>query len=267
MRRDTTAGLPLCRFDCLDVPGVVHGVTTRAGGVSVGPYASLNLSLHGGDAADRVLTNRRRVSDALGVPLDSWVAAQQVHRDTVAVVGPADRGRGAVSFDTAVPDTDALVTATPGLTLVTLSADCPLVGIVDPAVPAVGLAHASWRSTVRRIVARTVDRMVASFGCDAARMRAAVAPSAGPCCYEVGEEVREAARRSLARADRFLDERDGRLVFDLWSANLAQLVESGVPAEAVEVAAVCSICDDAFFSYRRTGAPVGHIGFLLGIRP
>jgi len=300
VRRETVNGLPLIRFEALSLPGVVHAVTTRAGGVSRGPFATLNLGLHTNDETANVLTNRRRVCDALNINLESWVCAEQVHGGTVAVVGAEDRGRGAVSYERAIPQTDALITATPGLTLATFSADCPLVGLVDPSVPAVGLAHASWRSTVAGITARTVARMVETFGCRPARTRAVIAPSAGPCCYEVGEEVRAAARETLTDADRFFERRavahpvprpvlpgrafpdpqaatrgradsrlppsDSRLYFDLWSANVAQLEEAGVRRENIEVAGVCSICHrDAFFSYRTARGPVGHIAFLLGL--
>lgn len=273
MERRTVAGVPLVLFEGLDLPGIVHGVTTRAGGVSEGPFATLNLGLRGGDDVERVLVNRGRASRAVGVALDSWVCGRQVHRANVATVDAGDRGRGARDPETAIPDTDALVTATRGVTLVTLAADCPLVGVVDPGVPAVGLAHASWRTTVAGLVSLMVGRMVSAFGCRPARMRAGIAPSAGPCCYEVGEEVREAARqvgpvcRQAGRAERFFPVRDGRLHMDLWAANIAQLVEAGVPPEAVDVAGVCSICHpDQFFSYRAMGSPVGHIGFLLGLR-
>jgi YfiH family protein len=321
MRPTTVNGVPLIQFDVLSRAGVVHGFTTRAGGVSAGPYATLNLGLHGGDDPAAVLANRRRVAEALGVPLESWVCGQQVHRPGIVLVDAKDRGRGALSHADALPATDALTTAARGVTLATFSADCPLVAVVDPGVPAIGLAHASWRNTVARIVERVVAQMAAVLGCRPERMRAAISPSAGPCCYEVGPEVRDAARQALDDADRFFIEAPGRqrpaisdqppvarspgpdarrptfdtppqaaglgfgssdagrltpdarrptpdacFLFDLWSANAAQLVAAGVPRAAIEVAGWCSICRNReFFSYRAQGSPVGHSAFLLAL--
>ncbi len=249
------------------IEGVVHAVSTRHGGVSHGPFESLNVGLHVGDDAEAVLENRRRLCEAVGVPPDSLVAGAQVHGNAVAWVTPAQRGRGAREAATALPETDALITDTRGVVLAAFSADCPLVALVDPVRRAVGLAHASRRGTLGLIAARTARAMERLLGSRPADMFAAVAPSIGPCCYEVGEEVLAEARAALAGADRFFTRAEGRLRLDLWAANAAQLVEAGLAPQRIEVAGICTRCrSEEFFSYRAAGGRTGRFAVLIGLR-
>lgn len=247
--------------------GVVHGVSTRHGGVSRGPFESLNLGLHVGDEPEAVAENRQRFCRAVGVEPDDLVAGAQVLGNAVAWVTEADRGRGASDLASALPDTDALITDSRGVALITFSADCPLVALVDPRRRAVGVAHASRRGTLGQVAARTVRAMERLLGCDPADMLAAVAPSIGPCCYEVGDEVLAEARAALPDADRYFHRRDGRLHLDLWAANAAQLAAAGVPPERIELAGVCTRCHaDEFFSHRASGGRTGRFALVLGLR-
>ena len=236
MRFETLAsGWVVGRFDALDaLPGVRHLVTTRRG-----PDVNLAATDFGAAAA--------QAAEALGA---SGVAyREQVHGRDVAVVdaaGPAGPG-------------DGLVTAQPGLALAVRSADCPLILVADADRQAIGAAHASWRGTVARVAEALIAKMVASLGCRPERLTACICPSAGPCCYEVGPDVVAAVRSSLGpEADSFLPCRDGRTLFDLWAANVAQLRGAGVPEENIHVAGVCTICrSDLFPSYRVEGAAAG----------
>jgi YfiH family protein len=244
----------------------VHAVSTRSGGVSRGPFESLNLGLHVGDDTAAVLENRQRLCEAVGVELDSLVVGAQVLGNAVAWATEADRGRGARDQATALPDTDALITDSPGVTLTGFSADCPLVALVAPTRRAIGLAHASRRGTLGGVARRTVEAMERLLGCHPADLHAAISPSIGGCCYEVGEDVAAEARRALPEGDRFLQRRDGSLWLDLWAANAAQLAEAGVPRDRIEVSGVCTRCRaDEFFSYRAARGPTGRFALLLAI--
>jgi len=258
----------LRRFPLLaHLNGVIHACSTRHGGVSAGPYASLNLGLHVGDSVEAVVENRRRVCEALGARLDSLVAGAQVLGNAVAWVTEADRGRGARDQASALPDTDALVTDSPGVVLAAFSADCALIALVDPRRRAIGLAHASRRGTLGHVAARTVRAMERLFGCHPPDLLAAIGPSIGPCCYEVGPEVREEACRAHPEADRFFSQSGGKLHFDLWAANVAQLAEAGLAAERIELTGICTRChSDEFFSYRAAGGATGRFAVLLGLR-
>ena len=187
--------------------------------------------------------------------------------NAVAWVTEADRGRGAKEQTSALPDTDALITDSPGVVLAAFSADCPLIAIVEPRRRAIGLAHASRRGTLGQVAARTVRAMARLLGCDPSAMVAAIAPSIGPCCYEVGEEVVEDARRELAEADQFFVRRDGRLYLDLWAANVSQLIEAGLAPERIEVPGICTGChSEEFFSYRASQGRTGRFALLLGLQ-
>ncbi len=147
------------------------------------------------------------------------------------------------------------------------SADCPLIALVDPGRRAIGLVHASRRGTLGRIAARAVRAMERLLGCRASDLVAAIAPSIGPCCYEVGDEVLAEARRALPDADRFFSRRNGRLHLDLWAANTEQLVEAGMPPQRIEAPTLCTRChSDEFFSHRASGGRTGRFALLLGRR-
>ncbi len=172
----------------------------------------------------------------LGIGAGDVVTARQVHGAEVAVAGEADRGR---RFDS----TDGLATAVAGLPLAVSVADCVPVYLVDPVRRAVGLVHAGREGVRQAIAGAAVRAMVDRLGCRAQHIHAVVGPSAGPCCYEVTEEMAGQFRALGLPAN-------GRRL-DLWEANALQLAGAGVPQEQIEISRLCTICGDRFWSYRR----------------
>src|SRR5690625_5157532 len=144
-------------------PAVVHGFTTRHGGLSRPPYDTLNMGLHVADDAGSVQANRQLACKALGFTLDDWVSGEQVHGSEVALVGADMKGRGAYKLNTALAGVDGLITVAPGVLLAAYFADCVPILFLDPEVPAVGIAHAGWRGTLAGIGKRMVERMRQSF--------------------------------------------------------------------------------------------------------
>ena len=194
-----------------------------------------------------------RLTAAVGLTEAAWV--RQVHGGTVLRAdGPGCLG-----------EADALWSGRPGLGVIGRGADCPLVLVgLDGPKPVWGFAHASWRSTVQGITASLVAAMAAAGG-DPALARAVICPSAGPCCYEVGGEVRAAALRSLGRGAAGLFAAAGdRWILDLWRANLAQLESAGVSPERVQTVGHCTICGDGFPSFRRQGPAAGRFAAIIG---
>jgi YfiH family protein len=259
MRQDERNDLLVYRFETLPA-GIDAFVSTRRGGVSQGPYDSLNLGLRVGDEAEKVVENRRLLFAAFELELERSVWCRQIHADGVAVVGAADAGRGSTEEDSIVDDADALVTEVPGVALCVTLADCVPVVVFDAERRVVGLAHAGWGGTVSRICSRTVAVMRERFGCDPASIVAAIGPSIGPAGYEVGTDVIERASAAYGdRAAEILEPTEaGKAQFDLWTANRIDLEEAGVSRAQIEVSGLASDRHlDDFYSHRHEGGQTG----------
>ncbi len=127
------------------------------------------------------------------------------------------------------------------------------------------MAHAGWRGIVSGVVGGLVRTAVDRFGCRPEGMVAALSPSAGPCCYEVGDEVVASASQTLPESERHFLRRRGSTFFDLWSACTAQLHSAGIEAKRIDSAGECTICDERYFSYRRDGPKTGHAGLIAAL--
>ena len=191
--------LRLLTWPALDASGADAAVTARSGGVSSGPYATLNLSLSVGDDPGRVLENRRRLAAAFGAAPGDFVFARQVHGAGVAVVAEADRGSGTQSLDDAIPGADALVTTSPGVVLAILTADCVPIVLHDPVAGVLACVHAGWRGTVARVTAATLAAMQ-GLGTRPSDVIAGIGPAVGADRYQVGPDVHQAVTRSFGPA-------------------------------------------------------------------
>jgi hypothetical protein len=236
--------------------GFVHAVT---GGRP-------NFAPHRGQGRNEAIQWRQRVCQRMGMPFERLTSPAQIHGNLILKVEKEDEGQGRFGRDTAIPYVDGLVCDAPGVPLILLSADCPLVVVCDPDRPAVGAVHASWLGTVSRITSALVEQMVTNFDSDPARLLAGIAPSAGPCCYEVGEEVYRIAQTRLEKPDDCFRSEGGKLYLDLWRANQQQLMAGGVPDENIEVAEICSICDERLWSHRRDGSEAGRFALFCGLK-
>ncbi len=230
------------RFAVLEALGVAHLVTTRQG-------PDVRQVRH--DTA----TAGRQTATVLG--LEGVAFLEQMHGGDVPV---CEQG-GCVGF------ADGLVTAAKGLALLGKSGDCPIVLIADRRRRAVGFAHASWRATVAGIVPAVVRQMV-ELGSKPDELVACVCPSAGPCCYEVGDEVRDAALGGIGphAAGFFRPGPSGKDHFDLWHANADALMRAGVVPQSIHVAGICTLCrNDLFPSHRREGEAAGRFAAVIGL--
>ncbi|WP_300544726.1 peptidoglycan editing factor PgeF [Maricaulis sp.] len=238
--------LDLIRMDGLEAPGLVHAFTTRAGGVSEGPYASLNVTRSRGDHPANVAENRERLRRALG--LDHLVFATQVHgRNVIRVDGPP---RG----DQPAGEADALITDRPGLGLVCQTADCTPILLHDRGRGAVAAIHSGWRGTVLNIAAATVEAMIQAYGTRPADLVAAIGPSISAANYRVGPEVVAEFETALGNTRGVVSPRDpeGGAQLDVGEACRRQLVMAGVPETAIECSPLCTYAEEVrLFSARR----------------
>jgi polyphenol oxidase len=244
-RLRAAGGLTLLTWPALDASGADAAVTARAGGVSSGPYASLNLSLSVGDEPARVLENRRRLAAALGASPSDFAFARQVHGAGVRIVADADRGSGAFRMGDAIDDADALVTTSHGVVLAVLTADCVPIVLHDPVAGVLACVHAGWRGTVARVCAAAVAAME-SLGSRPTDVIAGVGPAVAPARYQVGPDVHQAvtqafgppASSSAPAAPSFIrpdPAAPGRWLLDLWSANRHVLREAGLPDPQIHI--------------------------------
>jgi YfiH family protein len=258
-----------CFSNLLRYEGIAHFVTTRRGGASRPPFHSLNLSFNVGDDQETVLNNRRILAQALGIPLSSLTTARQIHDSHVKIVSEGARGKGSTNDQGVMDSADAMVTNVPGVCLMVLSADCVPLLMFDPAKAVIGVVHAGWKGTLRLIARNTVEVFQEQFGSAPRDIHAAIGPSIGPCCFEVGPEVISQVKDCLETSQACIGKKHGdeRGYFDLWTANLRQLVQAGIPEKNIEVARVCTYDHgDVFFSHRREGGKTGRFGAGILIR-
>jgi polyphenol oxidase len=266
------------------LPWLVHGFSTRTGGDSeLHGEKILNLSMMDWDKRETVLANRRKFQSAVGAPDFELLPLKQVHSAIVHVFSakPAAPCNG-----------DASLTNRPGLLLAAQTADCVPILIVDPRERVVAAVHAGWRGTLARILEKTVGRMQFEFGSKPADLLAAIGPSIGPCCYEVGAEFVTKFAAQFADAETYFDEEElrsgeepnplqwlnmrppghqpppGNVHLDLRKANRSQLLAAGLREKNIFVSELCTSCrTDLLFSYRREGPESGRLMSVIGINP
>ncbi len=255
------------KFSSFPAEIAVHGISTRWGGKSSAPFASMNLALHVGDVAETVWQNRQLFCEALGLSAEAVCTPEQVHGERIQRVTRADAGRGSREYGDAIGATDALITNEPGLPLLLCFADCTPILLLDPVHRAAGIAHGGWKGTVRRIAAKTLQAMGREFGTRPEEALAGIGPSIGPCCYEVGMEVVRQFQEAFPGCPELLQEREGGIHLDLWRANAYQLEQAGMQPGHIDRADTCTACSsEMFFSYRADHGCTGRIGAMIALR-
>lgn len=260
--------LHLLTWPALAAAGARAAVTARSGGVSDGPYATLNLSLSVGDDPARVLENRRRAAAAFGAEPGDFVFARQVHGARVRVVGEPDAGRGAFGLDDAIdgdPGTDALVTTSPAVVLAILTADCLPVVLHDPVAGVLACVHAGWRGTVAGVTAAALAAMQ-DLGSRPSDVVAGLGPAIAGDRYQVGPEVRQAVSQAFGSAAAAFIRPDAvpdRWLLDVSAANRHALVEAGVPAAQIHVTSHSTgPADSGGFFSDRAARPCGRLALI-----
>ncbi len=268
------------------LPWLIHAFSTRHGGVSR-PYGgnALNLGFTKQDTRAAVERNRALFLKKLGITnARTLITLRQIHSDLIhRVESPPEHSLSG----------DGLITSTPGLLLASLTADCPPVIVVDKKNRAIGVLHAGWRGTVKRIVEKGVGEMQRYFGSDPRNMIAVIGPSVQSCCYQVGEEVRQKFEAQFAYAAelfRQVKESDPvrekypmlfltarapghselpvNLFLNLVEANRRQLIDAGVPAKNIDASSPCTACHtDLLFSHRAEKGLTGRLMAVVGVRP
>lgn len=253
---------PLCADD-----GVLHGFSSRLGGVSEQPFSSLNLGRSRGDSEERVRENYRRFAQAVGGSLQRLILCRQVHSDHVVLVTAAD----ALS-DLYAPtplEADGLITNVPHVALLVFYADCIPVLLYDPVRRAVGAVHSGWRGTAKGIAGKAVRLMGEHFGSRPTDLKAAIGPGICPNCFETHADVPIALREQFgSEAEAFIQARPrGKFSVDLKGMIAHTLRAQGLLADNIDKTDLCTSCrPELYWSHRRLGEARGNQAAVIALR-
>ena len=224
-------------------------------------FTTKQLKLRG---AERASAEWSHALAAVGATGDDLLRVRQIHGRTVRVV---THGRNRAVEVSAKPDADAIVANEPGLVLAVQVADCAPLLMADTRLGAVGAVHAGWRGTLAGIAAAAVEAMTREFGTHPGDLVAAIGPSIGPCCYQVGSDVTDAfaaAGASAAQLARWFVRAKHDVRLDLWAVNRDQLSAAGVPLERIHICGLCTRTHAHIFdSYRAHGPAAGRMAALI----
>jgi polyphenol oxidase len=237
----------------------LHGFFGRHGGKSIGPYAGLNASYRVGDDPKVVSQNVCDLKLAAGIHDGRVVTMKQVHGDHIVEV-----------HDTKMKETgeaDGMITATPGIFLGVLTADCVPVLFLVPTKKVVGAVHAGWRGTLAGIAEKAVRRLVENYRADLRDIEVALGPAIGSCCYEVGPDVLQPMGARWGRlAEKATRQGGEKSYIDLRAINRGILEGAGVPSGQIHEVGPCTCCSNEYFSYRRERAETGRQMSVIGWR-
>lgn len=229
---------------------VKHFYSTRTGGISEGAFESMNLGLYTGDVPENIEYNLNIIFNAAGMHRNKTTYLKQEHSDKFYVVSSENyteiRGRGG----------DALITSERGIAIGVFTADCVPVVLVDAENSIAAVIHAGWKGTELKITGKVIDYMKSNMGTNPVNIYAAIGPSIGPCCFEVGPEV----------AERFtwVSKRENKFYVDLWKENIMQMTGCGVLEEKIDSSRICTCCNPkTVFSYRKESGNTGRMGAFI----
>ena len=284
------------------IPWLVHAFSTRIAAGNGAKHRDFNLGMPEGPTARALQANREKFTRAIGAADFEVAAIRQIHSDKVFEVGATEDGRltfgapGALQ-PTAMPDAsqgDGLVTQRPGVLLSVRTADCMPILLADVEKRVVAAVHAGWRGALGRIAEKTVGEMRRVFGSQPEDILAAIGPSIGLCCYQVGPEVVDAFSGAFVNADAFIERPtaladapseppspsflsrfppghapgpESAFKLDLAAVARHQLEAAGVRPKNILISGACTSCqNERFFSYRKEGSRAGRMMAVIGIR-
>ena len=239
-----------------------HAFLTRFGGVSTGPFASLDLGSDRGDDPEAVRENYRRAAALMGAGIDDCAVTKQVHGNVVRIVTKEDRH---VCMSRVPYEADGIVTAERGLPLFCFTADCVPALLLDAEHGVIGAVHCGWRSSVSDILRNALEQMEA-LGARREDVRVAMGAAIGKCCFETDDDVPEAVSRYLGgdTAGLFLRRPDGKTLVDLRGANKRRLLQLGLAAEHIDCSEECTVCShDKYWSHRYTKGKRGSLAACI----
>ena len=215
----------------------------RWGGVSSEPYHELNLALHVKDNPIDVLKNREILAKKFDFYIDNLIYMEQTHSNNIQIIND--------TFTNKIENCDGIITNKPNIPLMVMVADCIPLLLFDKSKKVIGAVHAGRNGTFKSISKKAVTIMTKEFDSNPKDIIVSLGPSIHSCCYEVGEDLAEIAKKSFG--DKYVIKRDGSFYLDLQTLNFEQLTSAGIKEENIEISQTCTCCDKNYFSYRRDG--------------
>lgn len=244
-----------------DKAHIIHGFTSKSGGVSNGKITGLNLGFRVKDDEKSVMQNYRLVADDLSFDLSRAVLSKQTHTDNIRIVTEDDIGKGIVRHSD-IEDTDALITNIPNIPLVIFAADCMPVLMYDKKKSVIAAIHSGWRGSIKGIAPKCIKMMSENFGSAPKDIVAAIGPCIGPCCFEFGPE----AEKLFPEKYRSVTSR-GKYMINLWDYNRDRLIEAGFSDDNIDISRICTACNsDKFYSYRTHKEKTGRLAGIIMLK-
>ena len=243
---------------------VNHCISTREGGVSEGIYSSMNFRFNCDDKRGNVIENFKRISDAIGIDYTKLVLSHQTHGDIIHTVEESDAGNG-IMFENKFESVDGLITDKPGIGLVTLYADCVPTMFLDKRQGVIATSHSGWKGTVKRIAAKTIQRLAADYGSKPEDILCAIGPSIQLDHFEVGDEVAEIFIQNFGEDTAV--KYGKKYHVDMQLAIIRQLTAEGVPVSNIDNSGICTYCNsELLFSHRKTQGRRGNFGAVIALK-
>lgn len=243
----------------LNFNNLVHGFTTRKGGVSTGAYESLSMSPRRGDDIECVRENERILCRELSLDIERLSSTRQEHTDNIEIIDKERIGYGVkIPWDHPV---DACITTEKNVPVLCYSADCVPILLYADDIKAIAAVHAGWRGTESKIVYKTVQKII-EMGAESKNIYAAIGPCIGKCCYEVDGEVAKKFSEKY-----YTEKPSDKYMLDLGSVNFDLIKECGVKEENISLSGICTKCNnDIFFSHRGQNGKSGTLGGIICMR-
>lgn len=259
-------GVAFITFPKLAAAGVLHGMSTRLGGVSSGYLGEMNLSYTRGDDRQNVDANHRIFANVLGYDEKRLVFSDQVHLTRIRRVTAKDCGKG-MMVPSDIKETDGLMTNETNVPMITFYADCVPLLFYDPVQKVIAMAHSGWKGTVARIGREMLKAMHEAYGTEATDVIGAIAPSICQNCYEVSADVAQAFFDEFGQEDYdkiVIDKGNGKFLLDLQKACYLVLTEAGMKPENIDVTDLCTCCNsEILFSHRASKGMRGNLGVVM----
>lgn len=259
-------GVAYITFPKLKEAGVLHGMSTRLGGISEGYLGAMNLSYTRGDQREHVDENHRRFAKAVGYDEKRLVFSDQVHETRIKKVTEEDCGKGMIR-ESDIIGIDGLMTNVPEIPMITFYADCVPLMFYDPVHRVAAMAHSGWKGTVSRIGSVMLDAMQQEYGSDPKDVIVAIGPSICQNCYEVSKDVADAFLQEFGYKiyqEIVIDNKNGKYQLDLQRACLYVLLEKGMLRDHIDVTDLCTCCNPEYlFSHRASQGRRGNLGAVM----